>query len=233
MAISQGVHASCNSLVGAIGSAPAVPLPVAQAVDAALERLRNICTEVDRASSLERILGMTGHYQADVYRNRTKDMEQARNTLAQFRQVIAPYHGIDAEQYIADLGGEPELRPCRHTQAWLDSSCRLGPSVSVVKIVYAVGYPGADAVEHSDPAAAAKAFHEMAAKKRPYVVRTLTCGDGSESTSVIANTVIAAGQGRQTFGKWASESDPAFLSEYRHLTSAPVKLKRAYSGMTM
>jgi hypothetical protein len=99
-------------------AAPTVPDGVRRAVEGALETLRGIKSGIDDAAALEQKIGGNGRYQADALRNRQADIERAQGTLAEFRQH-APDNGVDAEAFIASLGGEPDLTPSEAAAEWL------------------------------------------------------------------------------------------------------------------
>ncbi|CAG9169791.1 DUF6908 domain-containing protein [Cupriavidus pinatubonensis] len=119
-----------------------VPEAVAARVRFALDRLREIKLDVDRAVDLERKVGMAGRYQADTFLNRGKDIESAQAMLAEFRS-LAPRNGVDAEAFIATEGGMPDLTPSPEAQAWLDDprgpvlGSRQSPSALTVATIAA------------------------------------------------------------------------------------------------
>lgn len=96
-----------------------VPDRVRSAVSFALSRLVEISEGISRAADLERRFGQAGRYQADAFLNRSRDIESARATLAEFRR-LAPANGVDPDALIRRFGGEPDLTPSAEAQAWLD-----------------------------------------------------------------------------------------------------------------
>jgi hypothetical protein len=95
-----------------------VPPTVRWRLRRALQSLREIAQEVQRASELEGRVGCCGRYQADVLNNRDDELRQARHAISTFRSRAAA-HGIDAQAVLRALGGlvEPVLSP--EASRWL------------------------------------------------------------------------------------------------------------------
>lgn len=94
-----------------------VPNQIRMVVSASLERLRQIRRDIDAAVSLDAKLGGRGRYESEALENRKAEIASSQKTLETFRNSAAE-KGIDAEVFIAELGGEPDLSPSADARAW-------------------------------------------------------------------------------------------------------------------
>ena len=93
-----------------------VPEHVKQFVQAHLERLQDLRQRMDSVFALEKTLHGGGRYVWEAYTQDSiqSDLRAAQQGLITFRE-LATDNGIDAEEFIQYLGGEPSFEDCELT----------------------------------------------------------------------------------------------------------------------
>lgn len=112
----DGVHLKHFSARSA-GLAANLPEAVQKRVGQALDSLRAADEELERARGLDKQVGGEGRYESETFEKIEGDIKKAHDLIDEFRR-LAPSNNVDAEAFLTQLGGVPEVRMSSEGEAW-------------------------------------------------------------------------------------------------------------------